>query len=84
MLNQLDEFVDTASLHALWRTAWWPVAKAIAGTGHDVLVADPEATEPASWWDGDPNHGAISVVPHPGLGWVVTVVECEPDVEEES
>lgn len=79
----VGEAPDTARLHALWCAAWWPVAQAVTATGHDVLVADPETDELGDWWDGNPNHGAIRVVPHPGLAWVITVVECEPDTESE-
>lgn len=62
---------------------WWTVASAVAKVGWDVSILDPDAEEGEVYHDGDPNKGIITVTPHPGLSWVMVVVECEPDEEDE-
>lgn len=65
------------AVHRFWRAGWWPVASAIVATGADCTVLDPDAEASEAFFDGHPDHGVISVHPHSGLGWTVTVSETE-------
>jgi hypothetical protein len=69
-------------LHEVWRAAWWPVARAVAETGHDCTVLDPDAEDDANYHEGG-GRGVISVRTHVGLGWSLIVSECEPDQEDD-
>ena len=66
-------------VHRIWRAAWWPVAQAVAATGHDVTILDPDADCDECYHSGDLLHGVIQVRTHVGLGWTLLVVECEAD-----
>lgn len=70
------------AVHEVWRAAWWPVARAVAETGADCTVLDPDAREDAVYHEGG-GWGVIHVRTHTGLGWTLIVTECEPDTEDE-
>jgi hypothetical protein len=69
-------------VHRIWRAAWWPVAQAVAATGADCMVLDPDADCDEDFHDGDVLHGVITVRAHVGLGWVLIVNETESDTED--
>ncbi|MEQ1572027.1 MAG: hypothetical protein ABMA64_40745 [Myxococcota bacterium] len=64
-------------VHRFWCAGWWPVANAIASTGADCTVLDPDAEGDETFYDENPDHGVISVRAHSGLGWTVVVSECD-------
>jgi hypothetical protein len=60
-------------IHRAYQADWWPAAKALADAGFDPIILDPDAEGDEDFFDGNEDHGVISVKAHVGLGWVVLV-----------
>lgn len=68
----------------MWQARpWWPVAEAAARIGLSVVVLDPEIEAGDILYDGDSNHGTITVVAFPGCGWILTVAESEGEIDRD-
>lgn len=70
------------SVHRFWTAAWWPVAAAVTAVGADCTVLDPDAEASESFFDGNEDHGVVTVHPHSGLGWVLAVSETDAEMSE--
>lgn len=74
---------STAHTHWLWRRPWYSLATAVAATGHDCTVLDPDAEADEDLYDGNPDHGTIHLRTVAALGWTLQVFQVDGDLLED-